>query len=297
MISEKSRKRIAFYPTDFIGEVDCFGCATFGFAGETGAGHNVPRTFPIAPEGIEIYGAYEECLHEVREIIRTETVFACIALLGNAGNENLFCRRLHAILKCPVVGGGAAYSLSDQVSGRISRGGEANLLLITDQGYSLEVLSQNIHQHVISYHKIEMTSSRVAERIDDIDARTWFAQRKNELGLHADDWEHLTLSDLNGVNTHFHEDESQLVSGRELEEVMVLRYMKQEDVFRQMQMFYNDENALIFGCAGLKSLIRQELRTNALGLFMFGEVCYLNERADFGNLMLSKIRFVQKADC
>jgi hypothetical protein len=60
---------------------------------------------------------------------------------------------------------------------------------------------------------------------------------------------------------------------------MYLRYISQNEVQGEIQEFYDDKDAVIFGCAGL---------------FMFGEVCTVNGYSDFGNLMLSKLRIINK---
>ena len=56
-----------------------------------------------------------------------------------------------------------------------------------------------------------------------------------------------------------------------------------------MRRFYDDPNAIIFGCAGLSGLLDKPLDTASLGLFLFGEVCMADGSAEFGNLMLSKL--------
>jgi len=62
-----------------------------------------------------------------------------------------------------------------------------------------------------------------------------------------------------------------------------------EKVYEVMRDFYDDENAIVFGCAGLSGLLDKPLDTKSLGLFLFGEVCTVDGVAEFGNLMLSKL--------
>ena len=61
-----------------------------------------------------------------------------------------------------------------------------------------------------------------------------------------------------------------------------------------MRSFYDDEDAIVFGCAGLSGLLDKPLDTKSLGLFLFGEVCTVGNRAEFGNLMLSKLKITEK---
>ena len=73
-----------------------------------------------------------------------------------------------------------------------------------------------------------------------------------------------------------------------------LRLAKPDTVLPRMQAFYDDPDALIFGCAGLKGILPAELHSPGLGLFLFGEVCTVNGQAEFGNLMLSKLRITKR---
>ena len=75
---------------------------------------------------------------------------------------------------------------------------------------------------------------------------------------------------------------------------MYLRYVQEEKVQERMRAFYDDRDAIIFGCAGLKGILKEALHTEGIGLFMFGEVCTKGEVSEFGNLMLSKIRVLKK---
>ena len=69
-----------------------------------------------------------------------------------------------------------------------------------------------------------------------------------------------------------------------------LRYVPADQVLPRMRAFYDDKDAVIFGCAGLKGILPGTLNTPGTGLFMFGEVCTAGGVSEFGNLMLSKLR-------
>ena len=62
----------------------------------------------------------------------------------------------------------------------------------------------------------------------------------------------------------------------------------------KIQKFYDDKDAVVFGCAGLKGILDTHLDSPNLGLFMFGEVCTVDGHSDFGNLMLSKLIITPK---
>ena len=79
-----------------------------------------------------------------------------------------------------------------------------------------------------------------------------------------------------------------------MQEKMLLRKVNHEDVYHRMAAFYNDPDAIVFGCAGLSGLLDQPIDCPGLGLFLFGEVCSVDGGAQFGNLMLSKLRIIEK---
>ena len=66
-------------------------------------------------------------------------------------------------------------------------------------------------------------------------------------------------------------------------------------VARRLAAFCAEPNALVFGCAGLRSLLDAPLPVapGTLVGFMFGELVTLDGRPQFGNLMAA--RLVRKA--
>ena len=70
--------------------------------------------------------------------------------------------------------------------------------------------------------------------------------------------------------------------------------MEHADVYESIRRFYDDPDAIVFGCAGLSGILDKPLDTKSLGLFLFGEVCVADGRGEFGNLMLSKLRILPK---
>ena len=114
------------------------------------------------------------------------------------------------------------------------------------------------------------------------------------MGLPETDFEHLTLTDALEINAHLSCVDGVIKSGRDLEATMTLRYVPHEVVYDRIRSFYDDPDAIIFGCAGLGGLLDKPLSTDNLGLFLFGEVCTVKGTAQFGNLMLSKLRIIDK---
>ncbi|MBR5247425.1 MAG: hypothetical protein IKV27_00540 [Lachnospiraceae bacterium] len=282
-------KTLAFYLPQCQPTEGTFGCATLGFAGKGGAEAEEVYTYEKQPRGIVINGTYEECVSG----IPYGNYKAAIVLCGNAGGENVFLTRLQEKLQCPIVGGGAA--MDGARGGLITGGGQAAVFLIEDEDYEVQTSVKNIHDRVLGSCKISFDDPRVIRSIDGQDPALWLEKQKAALGIDAADFEHFTLSDKLGVNAHLSAKGQLIVSGRDLEPEMLFRYVRKEDVYQAIYDFYHDEeDAIIFGCAGLKGITGEITRVKSLGLYLFGEICTVQDRAVFGNLMLSKLKLVKK---
>ena len=279
--------KLIFY-TPVCNTQEGFGAASFGFAGAEDETALNKKVSPFDIEGTIIYGTYEECLKNIPD----GNWQASIVLLGNAGNENNFIKKLSEKVKAPLVGGAAAINPLTGEKGLITGGSEAAVFLVCDDRYNFEIISENIH-NVSTEHKISYTDRWINE-IDGCEAKEWLLNQKYKLGLSKDDFEHLTLSDKYGINVHLSEVNEKIFSGRDLTETMYLRYISHNEVQTKIQKFYNDENAIIFGCAGLKGILDSGLTCPSIGLFMFGEVCTVSGHSEFGNLMLSKLRILER---
>ena len=261
-----------------------FGCATLGPAG------TAAKTVSAMPlEGIALTGTYGEILKGAAAV--NVPVFAAVVLFGNAGGENEFLKQLQTVVNCPMVGGGAAFS---DTPGLVTGGGQAAVLLITDDRYTYETATQCIHDEILETCRLELADPRTLLRINGEDAAAYLARKKGERGLSVTDFEHLTLTTENGVNAHLSLEGTTVKSGRDLTETMVLRAVSHEAVYERMRAFYDDPHAVIFGCAGLSGLLDRPLDTTSVGLFLFDEVCTVDGKAEFGNLMLSKLRILRK---
>ncbi|MBQ4159371.1 MAG: hypothetical protein IJD83_00415 [Clostridia bacterium] len=280
--------KLTFYTPSYKNTED-FGGATFGFAGAENELLTLSQTFAEDINGTVLYGSYDDVLSDIPD----GNWQAGIVLLGNAGNENTFVRALAQRIKAPLVGGSGAICPQTGESALITGHSEAAVFLINDDRFDVSAVSENVHYDILSEHTLTFTG-RFVDTIDGCDALTWYNQKRNELGLDENDFEHLTLTDTYGINAHLSVRDGKLFSGRDLDETMVLRYLPIDKAQARIQAFYSGENAIVFGCAGLKQTLSDSIETNNLGLFMFGEVCTVNGHSDFGNLMLSKIVFSKK---
>ena len=278
-------KTITFYEPKYEPGEDLFGAATLGFAGKSTDKGDETCKFPICLQGIQLNGSYEEILSEIPE----KEFKLAIVLLGNAGGENLFVQELSRKINCPIIGGGAA--MDGEKGGLIAGGGQAGVLLVDDPNYDVQIEMKNIHTHVLGTCKVDFDDPRVVKTIDGMEPALWLKNQKRSLGIEENDFEHFTLSDKTGVNAHLSKNGNLIVSGRDLESEMLIRYVRPEEVYESVYSFYNDEeNVIVFGCAGLKAITGEITPVKSLGLYLYGEICMAEDQAVFGNLMLSKLR-------
>lgn len=267
-----------------------FGCRTLGFP-DTEAAEGGSRILDREIEGLSFFGTEQQC-YDFAAANHREAKAAMI-LTNTSGTENIWVHKLAELLQRPIVGGGAASS--DGVPGEgLSEGyAQAGIFLITDKTVSVHTEFYNLHEHILEECRLELADARTIRKINGVDAACYLNYRKEQHGFSGEDFEHLTLSTLEHVNTHLRCENGIIKSGRDLQETMLLRYAMPDKVQDLMEGFYQScgKNSIIFGCAGLKSLLKQKFSCEGLGTFLFGEICTLNGHSDFGNLMLSKIIF------
>lgn len=285
-------KQLSFTTTCSYDLAEGFGCASLGLPGVCGNEEKCVVTDPRKLMAIELTGTYEQVLSAVQQV--REPVRAAIVLFGNVGGENAFLAELQKTLHCPIVGGGAAIDFATNTSGLITGRGEVAMLLITDERYTYETETLCIHDRILGTCQLALEDPRTILTIDGVDAVEFYNAKRKEFGLADTDFEHLTLSDLRGVNAHLSQLGDKLKSGRNLQETMLLRYVDHAKVYDTMRAFYDDPDAVVFGCAGLSGILDKPLDTRSLGLFLFGEVCMAEGYAEFGNLMLSKLRMIPR---
>lgn len=279
--------KLTFSTTGCWADAKGFGCASLGLPGLCTNEEMKIAEYPRELEGIVLTGSYEDMLSAAKEV--TVPVKAAIVVFGNAGGENTFLADLQKIIRCPMVGGGAAIDGATGKAGLIPGDGPGAVFLITDERYTFTAVTQCIHDEILGEVTLTTADPRTILTINGQDAATFLAEKKAEFGIAESDFEHLTISDLNNVNAHLSCVDGVIKSGRDVNETMILRRVAHEKVYDAMRAFYDDPDAIVFGCAGLSGLLDKPLDTTSLGLFLFGEVCTVGEIAEFGNLMLSKL--------
>lgn len=279
--------KLTFSTTSCWDMADGFGCASLGLPGVCTNDQKCIVTYPDELDGQVFTGTYENILAQIKGMDCNP--LAAIVMFGNAGGENAFLAQLQQYISCPIVGGGAAIDGSTGRSGLVPDGGEAAVLLITDERFTYEAVTQCIHDEILEECTLATADPRTILTINGENAAVYLAEKKKQLGISESDFEHLTLSDMRNVNAHLSCENGVIKSGRDVQDTMLLRYVAHEKVYEAMRNFYDDPNAIVFGCAGLSGLLDQALNTSSLGLFLFGEVCTVDKVAEFGNLMLSKL--------
>ena len=279
--------KLTFSTTGCWAEANGFGCASLGLPGICTNEERKVAEYPLELEGIVLTGGYEAMLSAAKEV--TVPVRAAIVVFGNAGGENAFLADLQKIIRCPMVGGGAAIDGPTGKAGLIPGDGPGAVFLITDDRYTFTAVTQCIHDEILGEVTLTTADPRTILTINGQDAAEFLREKKGQFGIPENDFEHLTISDLLGVNAHLSCVDGVIKSGRDVQEKMLLRRVAHEKVYDAMQAFYDDKDAIVFGCAGLSGLLDRPLENDSLGLFLFGEVCTVDGIAEFGNLMLSKL--------
>ena len=214
-----------------------------------------------------------------------------IVFFGNAGGENAFLQKLQEVLRCPMVGGGAAFTTTP---GLVTGGGEAAVLVICDDRYTFETVTQCVHRELVEECVLILEDPRTILAINGQNAVDYLKEKKAAFGIPETDFEHMTLTDKLGVNAHLSLADGKIKSGRDLHEHMQLRRVPHGEVTEAARVLSGDPDAIVFGCAGLGGILDEIPQTPSLGLFLFGEVCTVAGKAEFGNLMLSKLRVLKK---
>ncbi|MDO4648769.1 MAG: hypothetical protein Q4B26_08970 [Eubacteriales bacterium] len=281
--------KIGFYTTDKAEQKEVYGSRTADLAGLV---KKDAAVFPVDLEGESFYGTYEECLEFVTGKDRKE-IKAVISISDDPGKENWFLQKLSELAECPIVGGGAARNGGMAGDGLAAGRGQAALFVITDSRVKATAETVNIHEHILETCHLELLDPRTIKTINGQDAAAFLKEKKEAHGFRENDFEHMTLSTPENINAHLSMVDGVVKSGRDLEETMILRYVKTEEAHNKIVEFYQNagEDSIVFGCAGLGSLLESRFDCNTLGTFLYGETCTTEKVRDFGNLMLSKITF------
>ncbi len=276
--------KIGFYTQGIQTEGMDFGCLTQGFSGEASG----KRIFARDLAAESFFGSYDDALAFAGEL--KDRAKAAIVFTDGAGNENRFVRELSSLISGPVVGGGAARTFGGTGDGFLVPRGETAVCVLTGEGLKCRAEKVNLHTNIVEECELELSGKRIVKKINGTDAALYLRTKKEQLGFQPGDFERVTLSTFEHVNAHLSEADGVIHSGRDLEEHMLLRSVVPGEYQSVFERFYQEtDDAIVFGCAGLKSILEHPFPSSCAGAFLFGEICALENGSDFGNLMLSRL--------
>jgi hypothetical protein len=276
-----------------------FGCASHGVAA-SGVWHepetDASETWPRSLSGAVVSGAYDAVIAELALLLQKPS--AAIILFAQGTGMEVFLRSWHTLFPdVPVVGGAAARG-TDGAQGELLPSSVDLAVLLIDSGrWRAEAL--NVHDVETLPLEFRADGARRITHLRPVGAKAWqtavdlFKGQQEACGRLADDFESITLSDINGRNIHCSIDGDDLESGADLPEdgPLDLRVVTAEDAAKRLAHFCAEPDALVFGCAGLRSLLDEPLAvaTGTLAGFMFGELVSLANGPQFGNLMAARL--------
>jgi hypothetical protein len=244
-----------------------------------------------------VAGRYGEVLERLRHIAFTPQ--AAIILFSQGKGAEPFLERWQGIFpELPVVGGAAACRAGQERGELFPPAEDVAVLLQADGSWKAETL--NVHDVSGGAWEFQATGPRTIARLRRVgESGKWepaaavFRARQAEFGRGNEDCESITLSDLNGRNVHCSFAGELLQTGADLptDGQLLFRVGSRAAVAAKLRHFCAEPNVLIFGCAGLRSLIDApfEPGTGSLAGFMFGELVTIAGRPQFGNLMAARL--------
>jgi len=277
-----------------------FGCSVHGFANSrqwTNPQEPLTGVWDESLRGTLASGNYDSVLKTLSVLSFKPKV--CIVLFSKpTGIESFIDRLIQIMPSVPLIGGGAAFADGPEEGELMPPGGDVTLLAVEQGNYDLESL--NIFDKNDFSIEIKKTSLRDFEQLRVLPDGGWqsaldyFHRLQTSLGLENSNFESVTFCDKNDRNIHFSKAGNSLHAGANLpdDDILFLRILNNNHIEERVASFMSDNRALIFGCAGIRSLIKIPILTgnNSLAGFMFGELVMLNHTPMFGNLMLAKLR-------
>jgi hypothetical protein len=245
--------------------------------------------------GAVLAGTYADVLSELGRLTAPPT--AVIILFTQATGMEAFLDAWQARFPgVPVIGGGAARQAGEDRGAVLPPAGEVTVLLVQEGAWRVDSL--NVHEPVGEVVDCRTSGPRTITHVRDSagtwePAAPWFRAWQALYDLEPVDCEALTVSDLSGRNLHVTVDGACLHTGADLpaDGRLQTRQVARADVATRLTAFCAEPGALVFGCAGLRSLLDAPLPVapGTLVGFLFGEVVMLDGRAQFGNLMAARL--------
>lgn len=293
--------RIGFWNTGCPAnyENNIFGCSSSGFA--TSEKWVETKDEKVAYwehklKGETITGSYKTVIDSLSNLSFAPKF--CLGFFNKAiGLEDFISRYGQEMPYVPIIGGGAARADEQSLGELIPQADDVALLAVSEGNFAFQSL--NIYKQLGVAVEIIRTSDREFELLRVLPGGEWqnalefYRAQQMLYGIDPGNFELMTFCDSSGRNIHSSTDGQILKTGANLpaNNILHLSITTYPSAEKALASFMTDDNSLIFGCAGIRSLINKPLKSgkNSLTGFMFGELVTLNGQAMFGNLMLAKI--------
>lgn len=224
----------------------------------------------------------------------------CLAFFNKDIGTDEFVNKFSAKFRdVQIIGGGAARASGQAVGELIPSSEDVSVLAVSEGDFQLQ--SFNLYGKTNISVEIKKTSNREFEWLrvlpdgDWQSAREFYQEQQIRNKIDQSNFELMPFIDNNNLNLHCSTDGKALKTGANLPEnnILHLGLTTYHEAEKNLFAFIAEENSLIFGCAGVRSLISNPIKTgkNSLAGFLFGELITINGKALFGNLMLGKLTF------
>jgi len=275
-----------------------FGCASHGLAGPgiwrdplVSCSVSAPARFP----GEAVAGRYADVLVQLGQI--TLVPRAAIVLFSRGTGVEHFLEQWRKLFpQLPVAGGAAARGAGQERGELLPAAEDVAVLLLADGSWRAETLNLHDDGPVWAF---QADGPRTITQLRRPGDNAWqpaaaiFRTCQVKSGRENADCESITWSDLNGRNLHCSFAGESLQTGADLPADGQLRLRTVPRMFapKKFRHFCAEPNALVFGCAGLRSLLDAPVETGqgSIAGFMFGELVTLAGRPQFGNLMAVRL--------
>lgn len=276
-----------------------FGCSSIGYATSEKWIEPIdekPAFWEHNLTGESISGSYQSTLGALSSLAFMPKF--CLAFFNKAIGVDDFLRQYRLIMPhVKIIGGGAARTETQNLGEILPTADDVTILAVSEGDFTFQTL--NIYDSSGISVEIKASSDREFEQLRQLPEAPWqnaieFYRNQQEFNaIDAVNFELMTFCDNNQRNLHCGTDGKVMKTGANLPENNILNlgittHQKAEEA---LTAFIAGNNSLIVGCAGIRSLIRNPLKTGKKSLagFLFGEVFTLDGNVLFGNLMLTKI--------
>jgi hypothetical protein len=246
--------------------------------------------------GDVVAGCFTDVLGQLRQLPAAPRA-AIILFAGGTGAEDFLRQWSRLFPAVPVAGGAVARHPAQTLGELLPPAEDVAVLLLAGGPWRAETL--NVHEVIGSAWQFQADGPRIITHLRRKAGQAWqtaagvFRALQAGSGRESTDCESITWSDLTGRNLHCAFAGEYLHSGANLpaDGRLLLRTVSPAAAAAKLGAFCAKPNTIVFGCAGLRSLLAAPIATGAATVagFLFGEVVTVDGQPHFGNLMASRL--------